>query len=614
MAPDTPPTLRPPLGSVGTMRSIPPVRGLAGKVACCTFWSANRTHYCLIGTRAPGITFVDLRTGATALTVRLRGQPPSSLEVVGDADNNLQYLLVHSDRPTRLLLQQQLMVDQAVETETIIESWKRPAFAPAPLRQFHQKSSLRRLLSKGKNVVTHLDTDSGRFTLEVFDAGLSQHPLFVYQLPEASQDVFLTDNVFFTYTNHASARIYAVSSTSVHGHTRAGAPRAPPGHDVGVHSTPEPPDLCQFASVRAAAQRGRSPVPPPPCRRHLPQLTPPRHHAGPLPGYLAGTSSEGAAGEPCSSEAILQQFVLPADDSVVAIFPRPADAASEDRDPLGGCCVVTSTGILECVSAAPPEKLFRRILLAGANPEPLGATLHLDLDRLYQQAAEDVFASGDVQAAMELYLLARTPHEEILPKFAAGGHLWIITNYLRRQLSNPGSLPHASRKQMANLLLLCCKSHPCSQRARTRARARTLTAYAHNLTTPSPFPLSPSCTFPLARLQTFDSFGWRSPRSIPRAPTWSTTIATASSPCRETPAPAPRAAPAPSLAGLSLRRQGPCSSPWPPLSRSCRWTSCDVPLTASSPTTGTTTPRPPCSLCCATECKLPCTQLAAGSA
>ena len=73
---------------------------------------------------------------------------------------------------------------------------------------------------------------------------------------------------------------------------------------------------------------------------------------------------------------------------------------------LDGCVIVTSRALYHCRQRSSPEGLFLDLALSERDAslaENLGITLGLDMNALYEQAAERKLTEGDVQRAMSLY-------------------------------------------------------------------------------------------------------------------------------------------------------------------------------------------------------------------
>ena len=59
------------------------------------------------------------------------------------------------------------------------------------------------------------------------------------------------------------------------------------------------------------------------------------------------------------------------------------------------------------------ETIFLQLLEARNDPEPLGATLRLDLKPLYELGAVKAMQQGNHVRALELYMLAQSPHQQV---------------------------------------------------------------------------------------------------------------------------------------------------------------------------------------------------------
>lgn len=58
-----------------------------------------------------------------------------------------------------------------------------------------------------------------------------------------------------------------------------------------------------------------------------------------------------------------------------------------------------------------------------------------------------------------MYMRARAPHGFLISKFAKAGQMWIVYNYLQRQLASPKSHTSTERKKLTDLLMLTLLFH-----------------------------------------------------------------------------------------------------------------------------------------------------------
>jgi hypothetical protein len=73
---------------------------------------------------------------------------------------------------------------------------------------------------------------------------------------------------------------------------------------------------------------------------------------------------------------------LPPGQRVVAIFAAPR---SSTHAALQACTVVTTTSVFDIYPSRKPEEIFLQMLDGSRDPEPLGASLRLDLKSLYEE-------------------------------------------------------------------------------------------------------------------------------------------------------------------------------------------------------------------------------------
>eukprot|EP00050_Salpingoeca_kvevrii_P003053 m.212435 g.212435 ORF g.212435 m.212435 type:complete len:1529 (+) comp10754_c0_seq1:91-4677(+) len=150
--------------------------------------------------------------------------------------------------------------------------------------------------------------------------------------------------------------------------------------------------------------------------------------------------------------AVMQSFLLPEGESILALCARPSHNTDPSRN---GCLVVSTKGIYQCRLQCTPEDYFVQILDHGGNPEPFGATLRLDLQALYLKCADRSFEAGDYDHAVRLYTLAQIPSAQVIKRFATVGQIPLVTHYMKQLLKNPAALQATKRKQLSELLFLC---------------------------------------------------------------------------------------------------------------------------------------------------------------
>ena len=132
---------------------------------------------------------------------------------------------------------------------------------------------------------------------------------------------------------------------------------------------------------------------------------------------------------PTESNSVLQHFKIPSQSTFVGFFPVSINSTtppshdqsdkSHDRshDPLatpnsnlGGCLVVTTTGVYQCRQCLFPEDIFLELILSSKShevAEEFGITYRLDVCGLYQEAARKKMKEGRYSQAMKLFELSR---------------------------------------------------------------------------------------------------------------------------------------------------------------------------------------------------------------
>ena len=77
---------------------------------------------------------------------------------------------------------------------------------------------------------------------------------------------------------------------------------------------------------------------------------------------------------------------------------------------LGGCLIVTTTGVYQCRQVLSPEDIFLQLVLSSKSherAEEFGITYRLDVCGLYQEAAKKELRDERFQRALKFFELSR---------------------------------------------------------------------------------------------------------------------------------------------------------------------------------------------------------------
>ena len=81
---------------------------------------------------------------------------------------------------------------------------------------------------------------------------------------------------------------------------------------------------------------------------------------------------------------------------------------------LGGCVIVTTTGVYQCRQVVSPEATFLNFVMSSKSHEKgeeFGITYRLDVCGLYQEAAERKLQDGKYKHALKLFELSRVSNK-----------------------------------------------------------------------------------------------------------------------------------------------------------------------------------------------------------
>jgi hypothetical protein len=117
---------------------------------------------------------------------------------------------------------------------------------------------------------------------------------------------------------------------------------------------------------------------------------------------------------------------------------------------------------LEEIERAAADELFERV----SGVSPTRASFLIRLTKVLRSGASIIqtpFLShppqGHFRQSIELYLRAHAPHGPLLGKFARARQMWIVLNYLQRQLAHSNSHTSEVRKNLTDLYVLALLYH-----------------------------------------------------------------------------------------------------------------------------------------------------------
>lgn len=123
---------------------------------------------------------------------------------------------------------------------------------------------------------------------------------------------------------------------------------------------------------------------------------------------------------PIESNSVIQQFRIPSRSNLVGFFSTSCIsnqlAMASQATPslpvsnLGGCLLVTTTGVYQCRQVLSPEDIFLQLILSSKShekAEEFGITYRLDVCGLYQEAAKKELSAEKFQRALKFFELSR---------------------------------------------------------------------------------------------------------------------------------------------------------------------------------------------------------------
>ncbi|KAL5013415.1 hypothetical protein ScPMuIL_007685 [Solemya velum] len=293
-------------------------------------------------------------------------------------------------------------------------------FCPVAFSQFQRSVILSTQNAKGLHFVTaHCDKTS---TYQVFDSTIEHLPLFVYKLPLGACKVILTDKLLFSMLKLSGEKTLLVmssqkSETSVDDHQDF-------NKDAIVQKFDLPPEEEVIAILKKS-----------------------------FPFYWHEKQEEKLL---CRLQEEIQSGVDPgsSNQSMNIMGIRISS-----HTVLDGCLIITNLAVYECRPRISPERLFLELSTCCSDTsyaEGLGISLSLDVNSLFELAAEYLLKCGNFKQAVRLYQLSKCSQIRRVASFARYGCIQEVMLYLRQLRGNQGPETSTSdRKHLADLALYC---------------------------------------------------------------------------------------------------------------------------------------------------------------
>ncbi|XP_048580642.1 uncharacterized protein LOC5517399 isoform X2 [Nematostella vectensis] len=397
----------------------------AGLPCSVAWWhTADDFNMCIVGTELGEVVFVDLCNGKAILSVDLK-EGITSLEMMQDKQHQSTCVMIStvSGEAWQLILESTSLPRRRFSMSS--DPMTSPSVASAlgyemigmmaiPLESFQAVTEWQDRLNpmpvKSAVGETHFSVQHARKQvfigahnlrtdiLQVYDTDVAHLPMFIYQLRASTSKLVLTDRLLFTVVQPEQDKMYLSILSS------------------------------QLAET---------------------SMSPPRQQR--------------------TDSSIIQTFVLPSDEQIVSLFKHStmmdAMCAPDREEPLpnrvyavDGCVLVTSSGVYECRPRISPEELFLDLAVHNKNntaADMLAIISGLDVNLLYQIAAERALQLSKYEHAMKLYQLSKCPFHKRVAQFAKHGRIGDILTHLRQVLNKHSDFHTAERKQLSDFTMYC---------------------------------------------------------------------------------------------------------------------------------------------------------------
>ncbi|XP_053407428.1 uncharacterized protein LOC123565052 isoform X2 [Mercenaria mercenaria] len=390
-----------------------------------TWWyTLDGQHIAIVATKLGELLFVDLLQ-QRLVTNRCVDEHIKTLELVKDDTQTVTHLLItgYSGKQWKMLLEKRGAKLASPDSELSdlgydhIDGLSLPIvsilnrlgeeeediFSPVVLSQFARSVNVSPQYAKGRHLVTAYCTKTSTF--QVFDSNLEHHPLFVYRLPVGALHTVLTDRIMFMATKLAGDQKLIVLSN-------------------------------QKAEISEDSDQD------------------------------------------FNKEATLQQFELPADEKLISVMQKSFpfywhEKLEEDQikllhdqdeqkltgshsskvlsaleiplslhTVLDGCIIVTNSTVYECRPRASPERLFLELCVNQTDcklVEQLGISLGLDLNFLFEAAADFLLSHGNSKQATRLFHMSKGNPINRISSFSKYGYIQDILPFLQQLLRKENS-------------------------------------------------------------------------------------------------------------------------------------------------------------------------------
>ena len=120
-------------------------------------------------------------------------------------------------------------------------------------------------------------------------------------------------------------------------------------------------------------------------------------------------------------------------DGAMSVFDIPLD----NHTVLDGCVIISNSTVYECKPRVSPERLFLGLCISQSDSfliEQLGISLGLDLNFLFEKAADYLLQHGNNKAATRIFQMSKCSLVTRVSSFARHGYVQDVLPYIDQLL------------------------------------------------------------------------------------------------------------------------------------------------------------------------------------
>lgn len=285
-------------------------------------------------------------------------------------------------------------------------------FFPMRFYQFQRSECLAPQYARGRHFISAYCDKTA--ILKIYDSKLEHSPLFIYKLPLGSLKVILSDRVIF-----ATSRLGGEQKLMILSNQRTET------------SVDEDKEFNREAILQQFDFSGDEKL------LSILLKSFPFYWHEKLEEQQRGTTGQ-MAGTSCSR---------------ISAF----DIQLTSHTVLDGCIIVTDSNVYECRPRISPERLCLELCVSQSDvsvAEQLGISLSLDLNSLFEVAADYLLSCGNSKQASRLFQTAKSSPAKRVAKFAKYGFIHEVIPYLLQVLSKDyNDVTMEEKKQLSDMAL-----------------------------------------------------------------------------------------------------------------------------------------------------------------